>query len=417
MTTSASALAADLRLDEINLVDPDLYENGDPFALWRILRDQDPAHWHPESTFPGFWALTRYEDVKAVYRDASTFSSAQGILLRPLPDGPDPGSGRTLALTDSLRHRQIRSLVGSWFQKRSVRDLESSMRSAVRSVIAHAAQQDSCDFVTDIAARLPLYAICQLMDVPHSEREFLFTLARQAFTARDSRGRSIAHQEIVNYFISLMLERRQSPGEDLVSALLEAKIDGVPLSEEDILLNCDNLFVGGTENVRLAASGGMQAFFDHPDQWNRLRADPALLPSATEEVLRWTSSATHIMRTATRSVVLHGKTIQKGDRVTLWNPSANRDERVFNSPDFFDIGRRPNPHIALGTGEHHCIGALLARTELKILFSELANSVASIELAAPPTRLGSIVVNGLKHLPVKLTLEAPSRFAVSANSG
>ncbi|WP_282701153.1 cytochrome P450 [Streptomyces sp. CC219B] len=407
MTPTPTFAATEPCLDEINLVDPDLYAYGDPFASWRVLRREDPVYWHRPTDLPGFWALTRYDDIRAVYRDAETFSSANGILLRPESDGPDPGGGRTLALTDPPRHQQIRALVAHWFDTRSVRRLEADMRSTVRDVIMRAAEQETCDFVTEIAARLPLYVICGLMGVPDSERELVFALTKQAFGAQDARSRSVAHQEIMRYFIGLMFERRQNPSDDLVSLLVTGMVDGRPLIDEDVLLNCDNLLVGGTENVRLAVSGGMQAFLEHPDQWRRLGTDPGLLPTAVEEVLRWTSSATHIMRTATRPVELHGRTIEAGDRVTLWNPSANRDERVFDAPDRFDITRRPNRHIALGSGEHFCIGALLARAEMKVLFSELLDCLDTIEPAGPAIRLSSIVVNGLERLPVRMVSKQP----------
>jgi cytochrome P450 len=189
-----------------------------------------------------------------------------------------------------------------------------------------------------------------------------------------------------------------------VSVLATARLDGRPLTPDEVLLNCDNLLVGGTENTRIAAAGGMLAFLEHPAEWRALGADPALFPLAVEEVLRWTSSATHIMRTATRPVILRGRQIGAGERVTLWNPSANRDEAVFDDPDRFDIRRRPNRHLALGAGEHFCLGSTLARFELRILYAELLRRGIRIEPDGTPVRLSSIVVNGLETLPVRLAL-------------
>jgi len=284
-----------------------------------------------------------------------------------------------------------------------VRALEDAMRGAVRDVVARAVELGECDFVTDVAARLPLYVICRLMGVPAHEQEMLFALTSRAFGAGRPEDRSIAHQEIMGYFVELMYRRMDEPADDLVSALVNGEVDGELLSEEDVLLNCDNLLVGGTENVRLAVSGGMSTFLDRPGDWERLRADRGLMPGAVEEVLRWTSSATHILRTVTEPVELGGRLLAEGDRVVLWTPSANRDERYFTDPDVFDLTRRPNRHLALGAGEHFCLGAMMTRTEMRILFEELLGSVRAIERTGPEVPVRSIVVNGLESLPVRMT--------------
>ncbi len=184
--------------------------------------------------------------------------------------------------------------------------------------------------------------------------------------------------------------------------LVTGRIDGAPLSREEILLNCDNLFVGGAENTRIAAAGGMLAFVEHPQQWRLLVEDPALLPTAVEEVLRWTSTPTHILRTATRPVRIRERKVAAGDLVTLWLPSANRDEEVFTDPDRFDVRRQPNRHLSLGFGEHFCVGSVLARVEIRLLFQELIDRSLYVEPTGAVTRLDSIVVNGLRHMPVKL---------------
>jgi cytochrome P450 len=346
--------------------------------------------------------LTRYEDIKAAFRDTATFSSAQGILLRPAGHGADPGGGRTLALTDPPRHRQLRGLVDEWFTVRSVRAIEAMMREVAGPVLDLAVEQEHCDFVEDIAARIPLYMICSMMGVPESDWELLFTLSRQAFGAADPMTRRLAHLKIMEYFEDLTVVKAASPADDLVSVLVTGEIEGERISQEEILLNCDNLFVGGTENTRIAAAGGMLAFLEQPDQWRLLVEDPALLPTGVEEVLRWTSTATHLMRTAMRPVEIHGRYISPGDLVTLWLPSANRDDEVFADPDRFDVTRRPNRHLALGSGEHFCLGSMLARIEIRFLYQELIDRSIVIEPDGAPGRLGSIVVNGLEHLPVRL---------------
>jgi cytochrome P450 len=383
-------------------VDPGLYTAGDPFAQWRWLRANDPVYLHAATDYPSFWALTRYEDVKAVFRDAETFSSAQGILLRPSGHGADPGGGRTLALTDPPLHRQLRGLVEDWFALRSVRAIESRMREVAGSVIDLAVEREHCDFVGDIAARIPLYMICGMMGVPESDWEGLFRLSRQAFGAGDPATRRFAHLEIMGYFEELAVAKAASPADDLVSVLVTGEVEGRRISQEQVILNCDNLFVGGAENTRIAAAGGMLAFLEHPEQWQRLAGDATLLATAVEEVLRWTSTPTHILRTAVRPVEIRGRRIAAGDLVTLWIPSANRDEEVFADPDRFDVGRQPNRHLALGFGEHFCVGNMLARVEIRLLYQELIDRSVRIELAGEPKRLSSIVVNGLENLPVKL---------------
>lgn len=388
---------------EINLTDPKLYSDGDPYAVWQWLRANDPVRWHPPMDLPGFWILTKYDDVRAVYRDPATFSSAGGIILRPEDKGSDPGGGQTLALTDPPRHRQLRAVVDGWFVLRSVRALEAEIRDVAQEVVKRAVERERCDFVTEIAARIPLYVICKMMGMPKDDWEYIFSLTNNAFGASDAMTRSLAHLDILEYFERLLQSRAESPADDLVSVLVTAEIDGEKLTQDELILNCDNLLVGGTENTRIAAAGGMLAFLRHPAEWQALAANPALMASAVEEVLRWTSTATHIMRTTTRPVVIRDRHIEAGDRVTLWNPSANRDESVFEEPDQFNVRRKPNRHLALGAGEHFCLGGTLARAELRLLYDELLRNTAHIELDGAPLLLGSVVVNGPEQLPVRFT--------------
>jgi cytochrome P450 len=391
---------------EINLVDPVLYSEGDPYAIWRWLRASDPVRWHPPGEFPGFWILTKYDDVRAVYRDPATFSSAGGILLRPSKDGADPGGGRTMALTDPPRHRQLRALVDEWFTVRAIRGIEEELREVAQQVVCEAVARERVDFVREIAARMPLYVICAMMGVARSDWSYIFELTSQAFSATDIAAQRDAHMNIILYFSDLADSRAVKPEDDLVSVLASAEVAGEKLTPDELVLYCDNLLVGGTENTRIAAAGGMLAFIEHRDQWENLAAQPGLMPSAVEEVLRWTSTATHIVRTATTPVIIRDRQIAAGERVTLWNPSANRDEDVFTDPDRFDIGRQPNRHLALGAGEHFCLGSTLARAELRVLYAELLRQAGAVELDGVPIRLGSIVVNGLESLPVRL---APRR--------
>ncbi|HET9138667.1 cytochrome P450 [Actinophytocola sp.] len=381
------------------LVDPELHATGDPFAVWRWMREHAPVYRHEAGELPAFWSLTRHADVRAVYRDPGLFSSAHGVLLRPVRSGADPGGGLTLALTDPPRHRALRSAMAEWFATRSVRALEGMMRSAVRSILDRAMEIGECDFVHDVVARLSHAVICRIIGVPDADQEDLFGWTNDAFHESASLA---AHRQLMAYFIELMHRRMTDPTDDLMSLLVTCSIDGTLLTEEEILLNCENL-LGATENGRLALVGGLHALLSHPGQWHRLRADRSLLPSAVEEILRWTSSATHSMRTATRATELHGVRIEAGDRVVVWIPSANRDERVFTDADRFDIARSPNRHLALGSGEHFCIGGVLARAETRILFGALLDRAGAISLAGPVVPLRSIAVRGPESLPVQIT--------------
>ncbi|MET7309339.1 cytochrome P450 [Streptomyces sp. NPDC005571] len=391
----------------IDLVDPQLYATGDPHAVWRWLRRNDPVYWHePSRGMPGFWALTKYHDIVSVLGNPEVYSSAEGILLRPANHGRDPGGGRTLALTDPPRHRQLRSVIKSWFSERAVRQLKPGIREIAQTLLEDAAERGTVEFVNDVAARLPLYVICRLMGIPDSDREYLFGITSRAFCSEDPDERRSSHVKLMEYLLDLADEKRRAPGDDIISDLSVAEVDGHRLTESELLLNCDNVFIGGTENVRIAASAGIHQFLQEPAQWQALRADPGLLPGAVEEVLRWTTTPTHLLRTTRTAVTIGGRTIGEGERVTLWMPSANRDEDVFAAPDTFDIRRTPNRHIALGTGEHFCIGGILARAELQILYGELAALFDVIEPAGEPVLLSSIVVNGPSALPVRLVRTA-----------
>lgn len=389
---------------DIDLVDPQLYATGDPHAIWRWLRRNAPVYWHePSRGMPGFWALSTYHDIVSVLGDPEVFSSEQGILLRLAGHGPDPGGGRTLALTDPPRHRKLRSVIRSWFVERAVRRLNPTIRTVTRTLLDNAVEKGVVDFVDDVAARLPLYVVCRLMGIPDEDREHVFGVASRVFTSPDPKERRWSHVQLMEYMLALAERKRREPGDDIVSLLATAEVDGRPLTESELLLNCDGVIVGGTENVRIAASAGVLQFLRNPAQWHALRGDPRSVPSAVEEVLRWTSTPTHLLRTTRAEVTIGQATIGAGERVTLWLPSANWDENVFVEPDRFDIHRTPNRHLTFGTGEHFCLGGLIARAELQILYGEMAMRFDGIELAGDPTFVSSIVVNGPESLPVRLT--------------
>ncbi|MER6154237.1 cytochrome P450 [Streptomyces sp. NPDC001868] len=383
-----------------DVVDPELHASGEVHELWRRMRQDAPVHWHEPGDLPGFWSLTRYEDIRDVYQDPGLFSSARGVLLRPTQLGEDPGSGLTMALTDPPRHRALRGQVADRFSERCARSLAGEMRAEVRSVVTRAVESGTCDVVHDIGARLSGHSIARLLGVPPEDRERLLRWTTEAFES----GKPLtSHLPLMRFFIDLMYARMEEPADDAMSMFVNNEVEGDLLTETEILLGVENL-VGASENAGLSMASGILALAAHPGQWERLvrERDGEFVRTAAEEVLRWTSSATHSMRTATADTVVRGRHIAAGDRVVLWIPSANRDESVFTEPGRFDLGRQPNRHLALGTGEHVCVGSTMARHQMRMLLETLAETVTAVEPAGDIEPLRSITVNGPAHATVRL---------------
>ncbi|MFG1954676.1 cytochrome P450 [Micromonospora sp. NPDC048830] len=392
--------------DLCSLVDGATYRDGNPFDTWRWLRENEPVAWQNGGEFGDFWSVTRHADVDRVLRDPDTFSSSSGILLRPQAMGADPGGNRTLALSDAPRHGVLRKAVSSWFAPRNLRSLAESLTAMAREDVAAAVRRRDVDFVADVAAKLPVEVAWIFLGIPEKDRPALTRWSLAAFCSDSAVERTVAHLEILDYFHTLADARRARPADDLVSVLSRVEVDGRLLPLDEVVLNCDNLLVGSTENVRLAMAGGVQALLDRASLWQRVRREPdRLMPTLVEEMLRWTSSATHLVRTARRDVELGGQRIGAGQRVVLWLPSANRDPIAFDAPEVFDVARSPNRHIALGAGPHYCLGVQLARLEIQAVVAELIRSVGRLQANGEPERLESIVVNGYRTLPIRLEAE------------
>ncbi|MET9914640.1 cytochrome P450 [Streptomyces sp. NPDC006476] len=399
-----------MEYDISSLVEGATYRAGNPFEVWQWMRENAPVVHYDAGEFGTIWSLTRFADVKAVLRDADTFTSSSGILLRPVAQGGDPGGDKTLALSDAARHATLRSAVAGWFAPRNLRLLTESMEAAARGIVSDAVSKSRVDFVTEVAARLPLEVVWTFFDIPANDRAAVTGWSMAAFCATTAVERSMAHLEILEYFSSLAKKRREQPGDDLVSVLAGIEFEGRLLPMEEVVLNCDNLLVGGTENVRLALAGGIHSLIGHPDQWALLRDDfTQVIPTAVDEILRWTASATHLVRTARQDTVIGGQRIRRGDRVVLWLPSANRDADEFTDPDRFDLTRTPNRHVSLGSGPHHCVGVQLAKLEIRAVLQELTRQVYRIVPYEQAERLESIVVNGFRTLPVQLEPRASVR--------
>ncbi|MEU8843653.1 cytochrome P450 [Streptomyces roseus] len=397
-------------LDHVDLADPAFYATPGYERVFRHLRDHEPLRWNPEGSEPGFWNVTRYEDCLAVQKDSVTFASTGTNTLGPQRWTGDDGSGRMLTHTDGARHGELRRIVNKSFTPRAIAKLEPYLRTLIADSLDEALEQGEVDFV-DTVALLPVASIAALLGVPQEDWSLLLELTTAAFGSADQdlqkapsarASAALAHAQLLLYCQDLMDQRRTSPRDDIVTRLVEAQNAGI-LTEEDAMLFFDLLLLGGNETTRHGAVGALLAFNDHPHQWERLRADRSLLDPAVEEVLRYVSPSKHVLRRAERDVELHGQVIKAGQEVAIWHFSANRDGRVFDAPDTFDIGRAHNPHLALGSGPHYCLGAALATTELRLFLDELCTRVGSAELVEPPARLASTVISGFKHLRVRLS--------------
>ncbi len=411
-----------MELNEIDLNNFDLFVYGDPHAAWKVLREQAPVHWNPMGD-SGYWSITTYDDALTVYRDPRTFSSQRGgiALNYGLTDeetmAQQAGFGQMLIVTDPPRHTRMRQIINKRFTRAALAPQEAHIRAIATEILDSVAARGQCDFVIDVAAKLPTAVICEMMGIPRSDWDMMFTVANMSIGSHDpeyqidgdayATGRK-AQMECFNYFVNMIGERRRNPGKDLVSALVHGEIEGEKLTDLEILFNCFLLIIGGQETTRNATSGGVLALIDNPDQRRRLTGDRSLLRTAIEEVLRYTSPITHLMRTATRDVEMRGQRIKEGDRVVIWNASANRDQGQFPDPDRFDITRTPNEHLALGHGEHFCLGANLARLQLMVMFDEVLKRLPDLECAGAVQRLYSNFVAGIKHMPVRFT---PTRAA------
>lgn len=393
----------------IDLADVRVHADHDLTGLWRRLRDERPVHWNnsPGTVAGGFWVLTRHADVLAVYRDHQRFTSANGNVLATLLHGGDSAGGRMIAVSDGPRHRAVRSLLSASLSPRGLSRLQDQVRATTRRLLGAAVERGRCDFAGDVAAHLPLLTICDLLGVPDGDRPFIreqVGLALGSDRPTQSPAEAwLARNEILLYFRTLAGARRAAPGDDLVSVLAGGRIAGERLSEDEVILNCYSLILGGDETTRLSMTGAVAAFAERPQVWRAFAAGEFGTAGAVEEILRWTSPAMHGGRTAVEDVELHGERIRKGEVVTVWAVSANHDEREFPEPATFDLGRTPNRHLAFGYGTHFCLGAYLARLELTALLTTLRELVSHIEPAGRPSRIFSNFLAGHTSLPVAFT--------------
>ena len=428
-----------MKLADINLLDLDQFVRGVPHEAFTLLRKEAPVYLHPEPNGPGFWVLTKYHDIEPTSQDFSTFSSAHGVVGMSeseyggatQTDGDSQnggqaqgvGAGQELMMLnmDPPNHTKLRKLVNTGFTMARINKMESAIRTVTNEVIDTVAAKGECDFVTEIAAELPLQVVDELIGIPNEDRRQIFDWSNQMIGSADPEyqvspdATMQAGLGMYAYAEKLCAERRENPRDDLMSVLIDAEVDGDKLSQLEINVFFLLLSVAGNETTRNLIAGGMLTFFENPKEWARLRDDPSLMNTAVEEMLRWTTPVMYFRRNATEDRVIGGQQIKKGDKVTLWYISANRDEDVFENPNSFDVGRTPNLHLTFGAGgPHNCLGLNLARIEIRVMFEELIRRMPDIQQVGPAQRIRSNFISGIKHLPVKFT---PEKAAGKTTSG
>ncbi|MCO5317786.1 MAG: cytochrome P450 [Microthrixaceae bacterium] len=408
-----------MKLSDVDIIDPDNFLSGAHHEMFALLRAEDPVHWTTEPDGAGFWSVTKLRDLQEVNRDVETYSSELGGTQRFNIVDVDPDfdtRGKMLIDSDPPKHTRYRRIVNRGFTPRMIGLLETHLQYRAELIVDRVIEDGACDFVTDLAAELPLQAIAEMMGVPQEDRHLIFEWTNTMIGGNDpeytgeagssTQAREAAMQLYI-YSNQLAAKRREDPRDDLVTKLLNADIDGEALSEEEFDMFMMLLSVAGSETTRTATSHGMQALFDHPDQMRLMLDnldDDDFIATAIEEIVRWATPVHHFRRTAAVDTELRGKKIAAGDKVLIWHVSANRDEEVFDEPFRFDLQRTPNEHVAFGGGgAHFCLGANLARAELRIILREMLSRLEDIRPAGPPERLRSNFIHGMKHMPVEFT--------------
>jgi cholest-4-en-3-one 26-monooxygenase len=385
-------------------------QNGYPHAEWTWLRKNAPVFWYERPNVDPFWAITKHADIIELGKQPDLFLNAPRLAVfeNEIPPPPE-GETRHLLNMDPPDHARYRRVTSHWFTPRAIKDMDGKVGRVTREVIDEAAAKPSGDFVQDISARITIAVIAEMLGVPHKDWQLLFRWTNEIIAPQDpefQRGTpeatlQAARLELFTYFNDLVEQRRREPTNDIVSIVANGQVNGAALPIVELLSYYFLLVVAGNETTRNAMTGGMLALLERPDQWAKLRANAGLLDCAVEEIVRWTTPVIQFARTATRDYRLRGTTIREGESVCLFYPSGNRDEDVFPDPFAFRVDRDPNPHIAFGMGEHVCLGAHLARLELRHAFAQLRLRLEECELAGPVERVRSSFVGGIKRAPMR----------------
>src|SRR5215471_5406949 len=385
-------------------------EHGYPHPEWTWLRRHAPVFWYERPNVDPFWAITKHADIIEIGKQPHLFLNAPrlAVFTNDLPP-PTEAQSRHLLNMDPPEHARYRRVTSAWFTPRTVGGMKEKVSRITNEVLDDAAAKSDGDFVADISARITIAVIAEMLGVPRRDWQLLFRWTNEIIAPQDpefQRGHSAeetfqrARLEVFAYFHELAERRRVEPTDDIVSVIANGQLNGAPLAPVELLSYYFLLVVAGNETTRNAMTGGLLAFLEHPDEWQKLRADAALLDTAVEEIVRWTTPVIQFARTATRDYTLRGTTIREGQAVCLFYASANRDEDVFPDPFAFRIDREPNAHLGFGMGEHLCLGAHLARLELRHAFAQLRDRLEHCELAGPVERARSSFVGGIKHAPM-----------------
>lgn len=407
------------RMAEIDLTDLDNFANGFPHELFAIHRREAPVFWHePTEHTPGgegFWSVATHAETIAVLRDPKTYSSETGggrpyggTLIQDLPL-----AGQILNMMDDPRHARIRALVSSGLTSRMIRRVEDDARGRARALLDAVQDGVPFDFLLEVAAELPMQMICLLLGVPEEERHWIFEAVEPIFDFKGARksfepdlDAAEGMRRMAAYGTALIETKRKEPADDMLSIVVHARLDDVDppqLTGEELYGFFSLLFSAGAETTRNAIAGGLLALIERPEQLRRLREDPSLIPVAIEEIVRWTTPSPSKRRTATRAARLRDAEIAPGDKVVFWEGSANRDEQVFERPMEFDITRHPNPHVGFGHGLHYCLGANLARLEIRVMLEELLPRFEGYRLVEPVEWTRSNRHTGIRHMMLELT--------------
>lgn len=411
-------------LDSLDIIGEDTYAaNGYPHEAWTLLRRVAPVYRYERPGILPFWAITRHDDIIHISKQPELFLNAPRLAVFPefesTADEEDLFA-RHLLNMDPPEHGQYRRLVSQRFTPRAVEELRPSVERISAEILdrlADRAREGEADFVTEVSARLPLAVLADLLGVPRADWELMFRWTNEIIGATDpeyQQGRSSeetgeqARLALFSYFWEMVEERRRQPRNDIVSILANARLGDDFVPQFELLSFYFLLVVAGNETTRNAMTGGLLALIENPDELRRLQQKPELTDSAVEEIVRWTTPVIQFCRTASRDTELRGQQIHAGDNLTLFYASANRDESVFGDPFRFRIDRNPNPHLAFGIGEHFCLGANLARLELRVVFRQLAERLEQAELAGSIARLRSSFVGGIKSMPIRYRLRGPT---------
>jgi cholest-4-en-3-one 26-monooxygenase len=408
-------MTASFDLRTLDIASPEHYErNGYPYAEWAHLRRHAPVFWYERDNVEPFWVVTKHADIVALGKQPERFLNAPRLAVFTLDLPPPPEErARHLLNMDPPEHAKYRRVASKYFTPRSVAALEPKVRRITREVIDAAAARERIDFVQDVSAPITIAVIAEMLGVPRQDWQRLFKWTNEIIAPQDpefQRGGDVqqtleaARTELFAYFHDMSERRRRTPSDDIVSVVANGQVDGRPLPPVELLSYYFLLVVAGNETTRNAMTGGLLAFLENPGEWKRLRENAALMTPAVEEIVRWVTPVIQFCRTATEDVELRGQTIREGQAACLFYPSGNRDEEIFPDGDVFRIDRQPNDHVGFGRGEHVCLGAHLARLEIRCAFEELRRRLVRAEVAGPVERVRSSFVGGIKRVPLRWEL-------------